>query len=217
MIFSVSNDRIQWTLDFGPNSVSIAVKDLDQNITISSQETPLAAWKLLLSQKQDFLDNPLPRLPITQNQQGTMEMRDEVLSSVGAQDLDTSSYQVSDLEDIEINWEISQLDMDALFIRGIDTLFSPTTFDDFLMEGSVENSIVLAKRKTRRKHLLHQHSNLSDPWNLPGCREVALLEQEEEVHPTIFLEICFKRYYRACVLIYTIIIVFHFIITSFKN
>ena len=35
-----------------------------------------------------------------------MEMRDEVLSSVGAQDWDTSSYQVSDLEDIEFNWEI---------------------------------------------------------------------------------------------------------------
>ena len=30
-----------------------------------------------------------------------MEMRDEVLPSVGAQDLDTSSYQLTDLEDIE--------------------------------------------------------------------------------------------------------------------
>ena len=30
MIFSVANDRIQWTLDFGPDSVTIAVNDLDQ-------------------------------------------------------------------------------------------------------------------------------------------------------------------------------------------
>ena len=30
-------------------------------------------------------------------------MRDEVFSSVEAQDLDASSYQVSDLEDIEFN------------------------------------------------------------------------------------------------------------------
>ena len=37
MIFSVSNDGIHWTLDFGPDSVTIAVNDLDQNITISSQ------------------------------------------------------------------------------------------------------------------------------------------------------------------------------------
>ena len=62
MIFSVSNDGIQWTLDFGPDSVTIAVNDLDQNITISSKEIPLAAWQLLLSQKQDLLNNHLARV-----------------------------------------------------------------------------------------------------------------------------------------------------------
>ena len=107
MIFSVSNDGIQWILDFGSDSVTIAVNDLEQNITISSKEIPIAAWQLLLSQRQDFLDNHLLRVPITPNQEGTMEMRDEVLTSVGAQDLDTSSYQKSDLEDIEFNWENS--------------------------------------------------------------------------------------------------------------
>ena len=61
-----------------PNSATIAVIDLDQNITISSQEIPLAAWQLLLSQRQDFRDNHLAWVPITQNQEGTMEMRDEV-------------------------------------------------------------------------------------------------------------------------------------------
>ena len=150
MIFSVSSDGIQWTLDFGPDSVTIAVNDLDQNITISSQEIPPAAWQLLLSQRQDFLNNHLARVPITPNQEGTMEMRDEVLSSVGAQDLDTSSYQVSDLEDIEFNWENSQLDMDSVFRPGIDTPFSPTVFDDLLMgDGSVENPIVLDKEEDK--------------------------------------------------------------------
>ena len=103
MIFSVSNDGIQWTFDFGPASATIAVNDLHQKITISSQEILLAAWQLLLSQMQDFLNNHLPRVHITPNQQGTMELRDEVVSSVRAQDLDTSSCQVSDLEDIELN------------------------------------------------------------------------------------------------------------------
>ena len=106
MIFSVSNDGMQWILDFGPDSVTIAVNNLNKNITISSQEILLAARQLLLSQRQDFLNNHLARVPITPNQEGTIEMREEVLSSVGAQDLDTSSYQVSDLEDIEFNWEI---------------------------------------------------------------------------------------------------------------
>ena len=150
MIFSISNDGIQWTLDFGPDSVTIAVDDLDQNIAISSQEIPLTAWQLLLSQRQDFLNNHLARVPITPNQEGTMEMREEVLSSVGAQDLDTSSYQVSDLEDIEFNWENTQLDMDAVFRPGIDTPFSPTVFDDLLMgDGSVENPIVLDEEEDK--------------------------------------------------------------------
>ena len=76
-------------------------------------------------------------------------MRDGVLSSVGAQDLDTSSYQVSDLEDIECNWEDSQFDMDAVFRPGIDTPFSPTTFDDLSMSGSVENPIVLDEEEDK--------------------------------------------------------------------
>ena len=120
MILSVSNAWIQQTLDFAPDSVTIAVIDLVQIITISSQGRPLAARQLLLSQRQDFLDNHLPRVPITQNQEGTVEMREEVLSNVGAQDLDTSSYQVSYLQIIDLNWETSQWDMDAAFRPGIN-------------------------------------------------------------------------------------------------
>ena len=179
MIFSVTNDGIQWTLDFGPDSVTIAVNDLKQNITISSQEIPLAAWQLLLCQRQNFLNNHRARVPITPNQEGTMEMRDEVLASVGAQDLDTSSYQVSDLEDIEFNWENDQLDLDAVFRPGIDTPFSPTTFDNFSMgDGSVENPIVLDDEEEDKENApLTPVSN----WvqlNPPDYWEVVLLEQE---------------------------------------
>ena len=149
MIFSVSNDGIQWNIDFAPESVTTAVIDLDQKITISSQEKPLAGWQLLLSRRQDFSNKHLARVPITPNQEGTMEMRDEVLSSVGAQDLDTSSYQVSDLEDIEFNWENSKLEMDAVFRPSIDTPFSPTKVEDLYMEGSVENPVVLDEEEDK--------------------------------------------------------------------
>ena len=149
MIFSVSNDGFQWTLDFGPDSFTITVKELDQNIRVSSQDVTLAAWQLRLSQRQDFLDNHLPRVPITQNQEGTTEMRDEVLSSVGAQDLDTNRYHVSYFEDIEFSWEISQLDMHAVFRPGIDTPFSPTTFEGLSMGGSAENPIVLDEEQDK--------------------------------------------------------------------
>ena len=79
-----------------------------------------------------------------------MQIRDELLSSVGAQDLDISRHQVSDLEDIEFNWENSQLEMDAVFRLGIGTPFSPNTFDDLLMgDGSVENPIVLDEEEDK--------------------------------------------------------------------
>ena len=60
-----------------------------------------------MSQRQQFLNNHLARVPVTPNQQGSHEMRDEVLSSVGAQEgLDTSGYQVSaDLDNVEFSPE----------------------------------------------------------------------------------------------------------------
>ena len=79
MNFSVSNDGFEWSLDFGPDSVTLTVKMFIQKMTISSQEFPLAAWSLLLSERQDFLNNHLARVPTTPNQQRTMKMRAEIL------------------------------------------------------------------------------------------------------------------------------------------
>ena len=54
MIFSVSNDGIEWSIDSGPDSVFLTVKDLVQELTVISQKVPQVAWSLLLSQRQDF-------------------------------------------------------------------------------------------------------------------------------------------------------------------
>ena len=44
MNFSVSNDGFEWSVDLGPDSVTLTVEDLDQEMTMmSSQEIPLAA------------------------------------------------------------------------------------------------------------------------------------------------------------------------------
>ena len=63
-------------------------------------------------------------------------MREEALSSVGAQDTDTSGYELSDLEDIEFSWEGPAVEMDSVYRPGIDTPFSLSIFDDLQMEGS---------------------------------------------------------------------------------
>ena len=97
----MSNDGIEWSRDLGPDSVTLTVKNLVQELTKSSQEVPLATRRLLLSQGQELLSHHLAGVAFTPYQQGGHEMRHEVLSSVGAQDTDTSRYQASDLEVVE--------------------------------------------------------------------------------------------------------------------
>ena len=216
MIFSVSNDGIQWTLNFGPDSVTTAVNDVDQNITISSQEIPLAAGQLLLSRRQNFLNNHLARVPITLNQEGTIERREEVLSSVGAQDLDTSSYQVSDLKDIEFNWEDPHLDMDAVFRPGIDTPFSPTTFDDLLMgDGSVENPIVLDEEEDKENAPPQSTPGSVRPTEPPRLqRSRAFGARKENVPDYVYRNLFQKLLLCLC---FDKIYVFQLIKTFFKN
>ena len=48
----------------------------------------------MLTQKQNFMNNYVARVPITPKQQGTHEMTEEVLSSGRAQDLDSSGYDL---------------------------------------------------------------------------------------------------------------------------
>ena len=62
---------------------------------------------------------------------------------MGAQDLDTSSYQVSDLKDIEFNWENSKMDIVAVCRPSKENPFSPTIINNLSMKGSVENPNLL--------------------------------------------------------------------------
>ena len=67
MIFSVSNNGIEWYLDFGPDSVTLTGKDLVQELTQSFQGNRLAAWKLFWSQSQEFLNNYPARVRVPVN------------------------------------------------------------------------------------------------------------------------------------------------------
>ena len=193
MIFSVSNDGIELYLDFGPDSVTLTVKDLTQELTISSQENPLTAWSLL-SQIQEILNNHLARVPITPNQEGTIEIRDVVLSSVGVQDMDTRGYQVSDLEDNDFHWENPELNMDAAFRPGIDTLFSTSTLNEFQISLMAENSFLIDDSKTRTL-LSIIIQELQSPRDQPSpllMRSRAFGTRIENV-PHLFIESCLNN------------------------
>ena len=139
-------------------------------------QIPLAAWSLLLSQRPDFLDNHLPRVPITHNQQGTNEKKEEVLSSVGAQDTDTRRYELSDLENknIEFSWEDPAVDMDSVYRPGIGTPFSLSMFDEFQMGSTATNPIIVNDEEDSRiqNQQQQQHQSLSVQPNPPDYWEV---------------------------------------------
>ena len=86
MIFSVSDDGNEWSLHFGPDSITLTVLDLTKEMTIRSQKIPLTAWSLLLSPRQEYSNKRLAGVPLTPNQAGKMEMGNEIHSSVGVQD-----------------------------------------------------------------------------------------------------------------------------------
>ena len=89
--------------------VTLTVRVSVQEMTISSQKFPPTAWSFLLSLIQEMLINRLTRVSVTPNQQRTHELRDEVLSVLSAKDMDTSGYQVSDLDEFDFYREKDQL------------------------------------------------------------------------------------------------------------
>ena len=147
-------------------------------------------------------------------------MRDEVLSSVGAQDIDTSGYEVSaDLDDVEFYWENDQLDVDAVFRPSIDTPFSPTAFDDSEMGGSAENPILLDEQENEENSPPPPPTTpvTERPTRPPALMKIPPFGTKMKMFQIMFIEICFNRYYRACVLIKIIINIFFFVIIFFKN
>ena len=132
-----------------------------------------------------------------------MEMMDEVLSSVGAQDMDTSGYQVSDLEDIECHWEDSDFKMDAVFRPGVDTSVSLSTFNDFEM-GSVTENPFLRRRATRGEvSSFSNNSSLQETNPIPCVDEKSPhWNHELRMFRILILEICLNNsFYRSCVCI----------------
>ena len=96
------------------------MKDIVQELTVSSLELPIAKFNFLINQRQQLLDNHLARAPITPNQQGTWEMQDEVRASIGGHDV-SSDFVPSDLDDIQLHWGNPSVEMEAVYRPGLDT------------------------------------------------------------------------------------------------
>ena len=97
-----------------------------------------------------------------------MEMRDEVFSSVGAQDMDRKMYKVSDLDDIEFRCEDVDLSVDAIFRFLIETPIFLSNFNSFEMGSLCENTILIDERQYKGNSLPLPSSPVSErPTRLP--------------------------------------------------
>ena len=105
-------------------------------------------------------------------------MRDEVLSGIGVQDMDTNRYQVSDLHDVDFYLE--NVELVSVLRPGIDTPFSPPTFNNFEMGSITENPILVDEEPDKEESLPpHQTTAVSEkPTETLCLREVAQLEHE---------------------------------------
>ena len=97
------------------------------------------------------MNNQLAQMLIALIRHGSYEMKEEVLTSAGAQNLDTSGFKLSDLQDTEFCWENPQLELHAVFTAGIDTCFSRTVFNELEMgeEGSSKHLNVLGEEEDK--------------------------------------------------------------------
>ena len=73
-------------------------------------------------------------------------MWSDLLSCLGARDVHTSWYQVSNPEDFDFLWEDPELNVDAVFQPGIDTFFPRSNFNDFEMGSMAKNPILVDEK-----------------------------------------------------------------------
>ena len=91
--------------------------------------------------------------------------------------------------------------MDAVFRPGIDTLFSPTTFDDLLMgDGSVENPIVLDEEEDKENAAPTTPESVR-PTEPPRLQRNWAFGARIENVPDYVYRNFFNKYYRICVLV----------------
>jgi len=66
MIFSASSAELNWSLEFGPESVLLELRNISTETVVKFIELPLSVWNLLESQRLRFMEEALTGAPLTQ-------------------------------------------------------------------------------------------------------------------------------------------------------
>ena len=102
---------------------------------------------------------------------------------------------MSDLDDVEVYWEIDQLNVDAVSIPGIGSPFSISTFNDFEMDSMAGNPILNDKEPDKVNSFLPVPT-IQPPRKEPQPLywwEVNHSEYEVKVFLIVVREICLSN------------------------
>lgn len=83
MQFTVTNNNMRYSFTFWPDFVTIRVEDLQSGIFVTTLDIPIQVWQLVDVQRNQFRDYHSSTIPITENQQGSMEMYQQVDMAAG--------------------------------------------------------------------------------------------------------------------------------------
>ena len=171
--------------------------------------------ELVVVTKARFLSKDLAGFLTTPKQQVTLEMRNEVLSSVAAEKNITNGYKASDPEDIEFHLENPQSEIHAVCGPVIDT----SSFHDSVAETRnkkiSKKPILLDDEGTRR--IRHPHLQFLRGPAIPLRRcEGVHLEQQVKMFLIMFFRSLFQKNNCVCFLIHSVIKMFHFLTIFFQ-
>ena len=137
-------------------------------------------------------------IPSTPIQVGTFEMMNEVLSSLSAENLDTSRYQIPCLEDVDLHWEDPDLNLVGLSTRDRYSSFL-STFNKFEIGPMAEKPTLVDEEQKKELPFAPPTTLVSErtirlPALLRLCPFGKRIETfHDEVYKTLFQKVILFR------------------------
>ena len=107
MIFSVQNSNLMYSVEFSPDLVQIQVRETVSGVFLARMDIPIQVWHMVEVMRRDFNEHHMMKVPITENQLGTIQMMEEVSEHVGMKypEIPDSRYVAQPVDDFLFPWE----------------------------------------------------------------------------------------------------------------
>ena len=78
MIFLVQNSNLMYSVEFSPELVLIQVRETVSGVFLARMDISIQVWHMVEVMRRDFNDHHMMQVPMTENQLGEMQMKEQV-------------------------------------------------------------------------------------------------------------------------------------------